>query len=96
MGQKLAETWRRAILIEMLGQGETWKDIVACTLSDKELDAPFDSGYGALNGEPFTVWTAKRVYFPVGYNGSEWCCSVSRNPDGQPTKHIGGAQNKNG
>lgn len=55
-----------------------------------EMDRKFDSGYGGEEGAHFTVWTAKRVYFPAGYDGSEWCGSVSRDPDGAPTAHVGG------
>ena len=83
-------TWRTFIEREMACYGETWQDVVACTLSEAALDRKFDAGYGGPDGEPFTVWTAKRVYFPVTYDGAEWCASVSRHPDGQPTKHIGG------
>jgi hypothetical protein len=56
------------------------------TLSDIELYNEFDSSWGT----EFTMWTKARVYFPVMYDGSEWCSSVSRNPDGIPTDHIGG------
>ncbi len=50
----------------------------------------FDAGYGGTEGAHFTVWTSKRVYFPVQYDGAEWCASVSREPDGVATEHVGG------
>ena len=50
----------------------------------------FGNGFGAHEGIPFTMWTKKRVYFPVEYDGAEWVSSVSRNPDGEPTGHVGG------
>ena len=56
----------------------------------EELLKEFDGGFGCSEGEPFTLWTTNRVYFPVVYDGAEWCASVSRNPDGKPTYHIGG------
>jgi len=83
-------TWRKDITRCMLGTGETWADVEACTLTDEELDLEFDPGYGGENGLPFTLWTKGYVYFPVCYDGSEWCGSVSRNPGGKPNTHVGG------
>ena len=84
------DTWRGYIEDAMKDNGESWSDVVSCTLSGEGLDKPFDSGYGGTEGDPFTVWTARRVYFPACYDGAEWCASVSRNPDGMATEHIGG------
>ena len=83
-------TWRKLIERELEAQGESWKDEEATTLDLNGFERPFDAGYGAEEGEPFTLWTKNRVYFPVCYDGAESVASVSRNPDGQPTKHIGG------
>lgn len=83
-------TWRTLISGEMKDYGESWDDIESCTLTDEQLDQSFDPGYGREEGDPFTVWTAKRVYFPACYDGSEWCTSVSRHPDGERTSHVGG------
>jgi len=63
--------------------------IVSCTLTDEQLDVEFDSSFGWVYGEPFTLWTEKRVYFPVCYDGAEWVGSVSRDPDGVSTDHMG-------
>lgn len=82
--------WRTMIVEEMELHGENWDNVVSCTLSDEELDTQFDDGYGGSEGAPFTLWTEKRVYFPCVYDGSEWVGSVSRKPDGKPTRHIGG------
>lgn len=82
-------TWREQITHEMGQHGESWDDVQACTLSDAELNAQFNPDFGWPEGKPFTVWTAQRVYFPVTYDGAEWCGSVSRIPDGKPTEHIG-------
>ena len=82
--------WKELIQEEMKQQGETFEDVVECTLNDKELVVEFDSGYGGSEGAPFTLWTTHRVYFPVVYDGAEWVGSVSRNPDGKPTYHLGG------
>lgn len=59
-------------------------DIKAC------LDHQFADGYGSTEGLPFTLWTVKRVYFPVCYDGSEWVESVPREPNGEATEHVGG------
>jgi hypothetical protein len=83
-------TWRKEILNEMESHKETWDDVVSNTLTEQELDVEFNNGYGGTNGIPFTLWTKNRVYFPVQYDGSEWVSSVSRNPDGRATEHVGG------
>jgi len=83
-------TWRKLILQEMGKHGEHMQDAISCTLSRDEMDTPFDDGYGGSEGKPFTLWTSKRVYFLAVYDGSEWVESVSRDPDGKPTGHIGG------
>jgi hypothetical protein len=82
--------WKELIQEEMEQQGETFEDVVECTLTDEELLVEFDSGFGWGEGAPFTLWTTNRVYFPVVYDGAEWVGSVSRNPDGKPTYHLGG------
>jgi hypothetical protein len=81
-------TWREMISEEMLDEGETWADVESIVGSEY-FDLSFDDGYGRTGGKPFTVWTAKRVYFPVTSDGAEWVASVSRNPDAIATKHIG-------
>lgn len=81
---------RKAISREMRKRRDAWKNVVSCTLTDAELDVDFDDDFGGNDGRPFTLWTAGRVYFPVTYDGSEWVESVSREPDGKPTKHVGG------
>ena len=82
--------WKELIEYEMKEKGETFEDVVECTLTEEQLVKQFDSGYGGTEGEPFTVWTTNRVYIPICYDGAEWVGSVSRNPDGKPTRHFGG------
>lgn len=83
-------TWRKAITEALELSHETWEDVVSNTLSEEELDKPFDDGWGGPCGLPFTLWTTRRTYFPTVYDGSEWVSSVARNPDGIATDHIGG------
>ena len=83
-------TWREEISAEMEKRGETWADVLACTLSDAELDRRFDADFGGINGTPFTLWTARRVYFPATYDGGEWAASVPRFPRGEIVRHVGG------
>lgn len=83
-------TWREEIRVAMLPHAETLDDIVFNTMSEEQMGTQFDSGYGGTEGIPFTVWTAKRVYFPACYDGAEWVASVSRDPDGFSTDHVGG------
>jgi len=82
--------WKELIQHEMNIQKETFEDVVSSTLTEEELLKEFYDGFGCSEGEPFTLWTTNRVYFPVVYDGAEWAKSVSRNPDGKPTSHFGG------
>lgn len=82
--------WKELIIECMSKVGETLEDIESNTMSEKQMVRKFDSGWGATNGKPFTIWTKNRVYFPACYDGSEWVSFVSRNPDGKPTDHQGG------
>lgn len=82
------DTWRKLITEDMEEYGETWADLVSLTLTDSELDTIFDAQEYAMQGKPFTAWSKRRVYFPVVYDGKEFVASVSRHPDGIPTKHI--------
>ena len=82
--------WKALITFEMEMEDESWDNVVSCTLTEEELREYFDNGFGGEEGKPFTLWTKTRVYFPVCYDGKEWVSSVSRNPDGEPTHHIGG------
>lgn len=70
---------------------DDWKNVISMHPEEEEwLDYLFDDDFGTIEGESFTIWTKKRVYFPVTYDGSEWAASVSRFPDGKSTEHIGG------
>ena len=87
----MTTTWKEEIQGEMEFYGESLSDIVSSTISEDEMNIEFDDSMNAvLEGIPFTIWTANRVYFPAQYDTGEWCSSVSRNPDGKPTGHIGG------
>lgn len=85
---KCGTNWRRLIGARIKGVGESWADVVACTLSEDELDVVFNDGFGWAEGKPFTVWTHKHVFFPVDYDGAESVGCVSRDPDGKATMHI--------
>ena len=82
-------TWRKEIKDCFECTGDTWDDVVECTLSQAQLDKRFDNGFGGTGGEPFTIWTKEYVYFPVEYDGAAWVGYVSRNPNGEPTAHQG-------
>lgn len=82
--------WKKSIQIEMESNGDSFANVVSSTLSEEELNHNFDDGYGLEEGKPFTLWTNDYVYFPVMYDGSEWCGSVPRNPNGVATEHQGG------
>lgn len=82
-------TWRKSITAEMRRYGETWADVVHCTLDDAQLDEEFESDFGGREGEPFTLWTHSRVYFPASYDGAEWVASAPRNPSDEAMEHVG-------
>ena len=79
------DTWRKLIK-EALPDGE---ELMACTLSEVELDIEFDADYVG-GGRPFTAWSENYVYFPSCYDGHEWVGRVPRNPCGIATKSQGG------
>ena len=81
--------WKSLILEVMDEYDDSWDNVVSCTLTEEQLCKSFNEGYGEPEGKPFTLWTEKRVYFPAVYDGMEWVGSVSRVPDGNPTKHVG-------
>jgi len=83
--------WRELIEYEMVRHKEAWRDVLSSTFVIGKEMVQFDNGWGTTCGDPFTVWTEKRVYFPVQYDGSEWCSSVSRNPDNIACEHVGGS-----
>ena len=82
-------SWRQLIADEMEAYRDA-TDVVFSTLSDDELDVKFDVSFGGSNGKAFTLWTQRRVYFPVVYDGSEWVGSVPRHPCDEETPHQGG------
>jgi hypothetical protein len=88
--EEIITTWRKELTDQMAEHGETFGDIESITITDADLDKEFDPGYGSEHGCTFTCWTKTRVYFPASYDGSEWVASVSRNPDGKHTYHVGG------
>lgn len=83
-------SWEKELGKALKDAGESWDDVVDNTMTLEQMRAGFDAGYGGTEGVPFTVWTENRVYFPICYDGSEWVESVSRNPDGVATSHLGG------
>jgi len=83
-------TWRELVSTALHDRGEGWEDVVSNTMTDEEMDVEFYDGFGGAEGCPFTIWTENRVYFPAVYDGAEWCASVSRHPNGIPTRHVGG------
>ena len=69
--------------------GDNYKEMKT-TLSKEELVKEFDDGYGGEEGEIFTAWGKKYVYFPVCYDGSESVGYAPRNICNEKTTHVGG------
>lgn len=82
-------TWKKILIQAMAENKECLANIIDSTFEGEEWNKEFDAGYGAPNGDPFTVWTNDYVYFPTVYDGAEWIGSVRRNPCGVKTEHIG-------
>lgn len=83
-------SWKSMISEHMKEFGESFDDLVECTIDDEELSREFYDGYGGEEGSPFTLWTNNRVYFPVCYDGAEWVGSAPRNPCNESCRHFGG------
>ncbi len=77
--------WKR-----LINEAKQDDEIIFCTLSDDELIAEFNDGFGGSEGKSFTAWGKKYVYFPVVYDGSEWVGRSPRNPCKEVTEHVGG------
>jgi len=87
---RTTSTWRKEITLALKANNEKWGDIIVCTLTTDQCDEEFDGGFGCVEGKAFTVWTARNVYFPICYDGSEWAGSAPRNPSDKETQHQGG------
>jgi len=85
MQNRKMATWRK--LINEALDGDT---LIACTLTEEEMDVEFYDGYGGSEGKPFTAWSETRVYFPIVYDGAEWVGSAPRNPCDEACSHEGG------
>ncbi len=90
MNKSNISSWKELLENEMNERGETLSDLESITLTKAEMEKRFDTDFGSIRGKPFTAWSPKAVYFPVCYDGAEWVGSVSRYPDGKPTRHQGG------
>lgn len=61
-----------------------------CTMDEAGLKKEFDDGYGGTEGEAFTAWGEKWVYFPLCYDGAEWVGHAPRDPCDTVMEHQGG------
>lgn len=84
-------TWRSLISREATEHNDQLDDFKT-TLNEGELDESFVCDYGANEGRAFTAWSARRVYFPVTYDGLTSCGSAPRHPCDEKTLHQGGPQ----
>lgn len=78
------DSWRDLVSEAFDDSGDSWSEVIAIA-GDLDRD-PWATGPIPT----FTVWTTKRVYFPVQYDGDMSVGSVSRAPDGRPTPAFGG------
>lgn len=89
---KRTTTTKHLIMEAMESNGESWSDLeeIAIDGGPSNLDREFDPSHGSVEGPRYTAWTKNNVYFPICYDGAEWCGSIARNPNGLPTEHQGG------
>lgn len=81
--------WYDMLKEEMKYRGDAFPP-VCCTLSEDQLRVEFDDSYGGVEGQSFTAWGEKWVYFPICYDGSESVGSAPRNPCDISLDHQGG------
>lgn len=65
------KNWKELIISAMEYYEDSFDNLVYTTLTESEILQNFYIGYGGTEGIPFTLWTEKRVYFPVCYDGIE-------------------------
>lgn len=53
MFEKRKRSWKELIERQMESSGESFSDIIYCTLSIEELNETFECDYGCENGKPF-------------------------------------------
>jgi len=82
------DTWAEKLKEEL--EDLPGEDIIHCTLSEEELNTPFDSGFGGTEGKSFTAWSENWVFFPICYDGAEWVGRAPRNPCDIVMGHQGG------
>jgi hypothetical protein len=91
-------TWKQLIDQEMLRHGEFFKDIIQGVFPGdiQKEEREYRNKYGNTKVleyptvTAFTIWTSRRIYFPVKYEGLFTCDSVSIVPDGKATEAFGG------
>lgn len=88
----LQVTWRELLEQAYRDNGDD-PSVLVTTLTNGELHRHFDPNGVEPNGQQFTAWTERFVYFPVFIEFADYpkerVGSVPRNPDGQRTEHIG-------
>jgi hypothetical protein len=77
--------WRKMLTEVMNAHGDTMADVVAVNPVGIDLDKEFDDGFGATEGEPFYIWTKRRIYFSKEYDGAESVGSLPRRPTQKET-----------
>lgn len=82
-------TWGNMLKEAFAENKEDYSKMVT-TLTEDGLNKEFDDGYGLSEGEPFTAWGEKYVYFPVVYDGAESVGSAPRDPSDEKCSHVGG------
>lgn len=86
--EQFIKSWRE--LIDELSGGDK---LIACTLTDEELDVKFQTFYGEIEGKSFVAWSEEYVYFAFHEETMEDVARFPRNPCSiDNLKHVGDRQ----
>jgi hypothetical protein len=78
--ETIMNCWEKMLTSALEHNGESWDDVLHCTISEVERARMFDPGFGSADGASFTLWTKDWVYSDHEYDGSQWVDEVRRNP----------------
>jgi hypothetical protein len=83
-------TWRKELELAFQEHDDNFENVIDfAPKGDEWLNYYFDDYSKTIEGSSFTIWTKKRVYFPILVDGIESVGSVARYPDEKAINHIG-------
>lgn len=92
--RKSITSLRQELTDSMSDNDESWADVLAHTLTEKELDEKLDNAHGGDFGLKFTLWTKNLVYYPVVSDDWQYIDFVARNPSAEAIQNALNGQTK--